>query len=383
MALYCLLIVLGFSFLSACGPKKLESVSPLDSAPNHYQRGLVRLDQGDLFTAQREFERARALDPGFAGAHVGNALVAMKQQDFWRARKDIEQAIHKDNDFIDAYIALGRIVTEEGVQRNFKIKDWLKEALSAYRKALRKDPDHTAVYFYQGVTYLSALDLEAALESFTYVLEQNRGPLIEKAMAEVEKIQMIQRAAPGSEISLKIALVPQISRAELAVLLLEELKLTDLVRQRPGLDRQTGFRTPQQGTNDNSAPVATDIAHSWAQPWIEEVLELGISGLEVFPDHTFQPEKPLTRANYALANQGVLMLLTGDSSLATRYIGEPSRFPDVRSDFYAYNAIALSTARGIMAADKVSGRFRPNEPVSGAEALVIIRELQNAFRMEF
>ena len=81
--------------------------------------------------------------------------------------------------------------------------------------------------------------------------------------------------------------------------------------------------------------------------------------------------------------QGVLILLTGDSELATKYVGETSRFPDVRSDFYGYNAIALSTERGIMSAEKVSGLFRPEQPVSGAEALLMMRELQSVFRREF
>ena len=54
------------------------------------------------------------------------------------------------------------------------------------------------------------------------------------------------------------------------------------------------------------------------------------------------------------------------------------------SDGYdAYNAIAVSVERGIMSADRITGRFRPDETVSGAEALLMIRELQNAVRMEF
>jgi hypothetical protein len=72
-----------------------------------------------------------------------------------------------------------------------------------------------------------------------------------------------------------------------------------------------------------------------------------------------------------------------EPDLSSRYIGETSRFPDVRADHFSYNAIALSVDRGIMRPDSVSGRFRPSDPVSGAEALLIIRELQNAVRMEF
>ena len=125
------------------------------------------------------------------------------------------------------------------------------------------------------------------------------------------------------------------------------------------------------------------MAHYWAKPWIDEVVALGVPGLELFPDRTFQPEQPLTRANYAMVNQGVLVLLSGDPSLATRYIGEQSRFPDVRGDFYAYNAIALRTERGFMKTDKRTGLFYPDRTVSGAEALVMVRELQQSFRMEF
>ena len=43
----------------------------------------------------------------------------------------------------------------------------------------------------------------------------------------------------------------------------------------------------------------------------------------------------------------------------------------------------LNIERGIMDVDTVSGHFRPEATVSGIEALVIIRQLQNAVRMEF
>ena len=375
------LIILSLVFLNTCGPKQIPPESPLDSAANHYQRGLASLAAGDARTAQAEFERARVLDPDYPGAYAGDALVAMVRGDFWRARKEIEKSLHKDSDFIDAHIAKGRVVTEEGWVRRYPVKEWLQEALASYRKARQKAPDNPAIYYHQGHTYLRALDLEAARESFTRVLELNRGPLVAPAMAEVEKIQMIERGSPGSQMGVKIGLVPQLTRAELAVLVLEELKLPDLMRRRPSSIREPAFRAPQEA--GEATPVPTDLAGSWARTWIEDVLGLGIPGLEAFPDGTFRPDQPVTRANYALANQGVLILLTGDGSLSTRYVGEASRFPDVRGDFYAYNAIALNAERGIMSADKVSGRFRPEAPVSGAEALLIIRELQNAFRMEF
>ena len=81
--------------------------------------------------------------------------------------------------------------------------------------------------------------------------------------------------------------------------------------------------------------------------------------------------------------QSVMIMVTADESLATKYIGQNSRFPDVRSSHYAYNAISLMVDRGIMKADKISGEFRLKDTMSGADALLAIRDFQNALRITF
>ena len=367
---------------AACGPKTLPPESPLDTPDNHYRRGLAKIEQGDLMMAQSEFERARALDTDFPGWHVGYALVAIEQGEFWTARQEIEQAIHMDNDFADAYIARGRLLTTEGTQRGYAVDDWLKKAQRAYSKAISLRPQDAAAYYHRGITFLKARELAAAAESFGHVLEMNSGPLVEPSMRQVERIQMVLRAAPGSEWGIQIGLVERITRAELAVLLLEELQLSKLIHQRRPPKTGQSFAPPGD-VNPKKLLPPEDIAGSWALPWIEEVLTLGVPGLELMPDTSFRPDEPITRANYARVNEGILTLITGDRRLSTKYVGDPSPFPDVRGDSYAYNAIALNVDRGIMAADKITGRFRPQETVSGAEALLIIRELQNAVRMEF
>ncbi len=375
---YWLVLILS---LSACGSRAVVQQSPLDTATNHYIRGLAHFERNDLITAQREFDRARMLDIDFPGVYVGYALVAMEHQDFFRSRKELEMAFHKDNDYVDAHIARGRIATREGVIRGEKPDKWLPEALRGYKKARELAPEYPPIHYHLGKTYLQAHNLPLARKAFTRLLEINRGPLVEKAMSQIEQIQMIERAAPGTEMGIKIGLVPEISRAELAVLLLAEMKLGELVEKRRPVKPSNSFQTPTQ--NRAGAIEAVDLESSWAKAWIEEILELGVPGLELFPDRTFQPDQSLTRANYALVNQGVLILLSGDQDLSTRYIGEATRFPDVRGDFYAYNAISLSTERGLMKTDKRTGHFFPERTVSGAEALLMIREMQNSFRMEF
>ena len=369
--------------LVACGPAQVVQQSPLDTASNHYQRGLLNFDRGDIMSAQREFERARLLEGDFPGSYVGFALVAMQRGDFFRARKEIEMALHKENEFVDAHIAKGRIATAEGIARGEAANKWLPEALRAYRKAQDVNPEYPPSYFFAGQSYLQAQNLPLARASYSRLIELNHGPFVARAMHKVEQIQMIERAAPGTRVGIKIALEEEISRGELAVLLLEELKLAELVLKRRPINDGANFQTPGDQANLSNPSEAVDIGHYWAKPWIEEILALGVPGLELFPDHSFQPEQALTRANYALVNQGILVLLSGDRSLSIRYVGESSRFPDVRSDFYAYNAIALSTERGFMAADKRTGHFYPERTVSGAEALLMVRELQNSFRMEF
>ncbi len=45
--------------------------------------------------------------------------------------------------------------------------------------------------------------------------------------------------------------------------------------------------------------------------------------------------------------------------------------------------MALMVDRGIMKAETLSGEFQPEGTMSGADALLAIRQFQNALRLEF
>ena len=56
--------------------------------------------------------------------------------------------------------------------------------------------------------------------------------------------------------------------------------------------------------------------------------------------------------------EDILIKVTGDNALATRFIGNASPFPDLRSDLPYFNAVMVVTSRGIMEVkDIVSGCF--------------------------
>ncbi len=373
MKTHSFLLLLALFFL-ACGSRQIARNSPLDTPTNHYQQGLVDWQEGRFVAAERGFERARQLDSDFPGSYVGFALVALARGDYHRARQQVEQAMRRDRKFVDAHVALGRIVSAEGVEWKRDQSTWLAEAERAFTEAERIDSTVGSVYWYWAQAHLLAGNLAQAQSKLERILEMGRGEWVEPALAEVERIQKVERSTPGSAQGQAIGLKTAITRAELAVLLIEELKLVELVRKRGAAGR----------IENANRSLPSDIETSWARPWIEKVLDLGVNGLEILPDGSFRPDVPISRAEYALVNQGILVLLSGDRTLSTRYVGEPSRFPDVRSDFYAYNAIAVCVERGLLqVTDRRTGLFDPDAPVAGADALLVVRELQNSFRMEY
>lgn len=122
--------------------------------------------------------------------------------------------------------------------------------------------------------------------------------------------------------------------------------------------------------------LASDIAPHPLREDIISVLEFEVRGLEVFADGTFQPERPLTRAEAALIAEDIYVRARNDNSMATRYVGTVSPFSDVRGDHPYFNAVMFATARGIFHADVARGRFDPFGPVSGADAVMMIHILR-------
>jgi len=305
-------------------------------------------------------------------------LVLAEQGSYQEALKSVDKGIGKDDRFIDGYVAKGRIITAWKKDDN-----WLKEALKPFEKALKIVPESEKVLFYMGEAYKEAYQFADAASIFSRVISQ-KGDFAGRANMEWELVQKIQRAAPGTRIGMKIALIPEIDRSDLAVLFVEELKLLDLLKRYQPRTYDTKFRPPADPTQpppEEQAAAQSDYADHWAKNWIISVIKTGV--MDLFPDGDFHPDDLITRANYAQFLQNILVAVTGDQSLATKYVGSVSRFPDVNPSHYAYNAICLAVDRGIMKADTMTGAFGMSEPVSGADALLIIREFQNALRMTF
>ena len=359
-------------FITGCATKPQSDV---DSPEYHFRSGMRSVDTGNYDAALNSFQRALDLDKKFVSAYAGLGLANAHLGNTKAAKKNIGKAVDKGSKDPDVLAICGRA----WIAMRKDEKKWFKQATKILDKALKRDKQHEASMYYYGLAHLYKYNFSDAESYFRKVVEL-KGDYSGKADTQWKRSQKIVRAMPGTEAGKKIALQEQINRADLSVIFAEELKISELMAKLPS--QSGGFQTPGQMNTSTRSQKPSDASGHWASSWINEVIQYGI--LEVGPDGRFYPDETITRAEYAMSVQRLLVVATRDNDLEVRYFGEsPSRFSDVPSSHPAYNAMALCSERGIMQSDVMTGKFNPSGKIDGADALLIIRTLQNSLRMTF
>lgn len=146
-----------------------------------------------------------------------------------------------------------------------------------------------------------------------------------------------------------IATLPQTGAAESQYLLGTEARHGETV----GLLSQT----PQVAT-----PTLPDVQGHWAQRFIEPLVARGV--IRGFPDGTFRPDEPVTRAQFAAMLQ---------KAFQKNPIRNAVQFVDVPANYWAYNAIQEAYSRGFLAGYPNSV-FNPNQNIPRVQALVSLVE---------
>jgi tetratricopeptide (TPR) repeat protein len=375
-----MLIVAALTVVSVgCGPKIAPPTSVMDTPEYHYKNGLKYLDKDQTDDAMKSFDRAIALAPKSPLGYIGKGLAFGKQGDFKAAFENMDKAKGYEERGIEARIGMIRLYS---MQRG---KNWIKDAEKEFKAARERDPNNAALSYYMGEAYKVSFDFDKSADAFRKVLDLNQ-EFTSEANAEWALVQKIQRAAPGTMIGKQIALIDKIDRADIAALFVQEMDLEKLFTKRGPKTYDTTFKAPAEATTAFSPDTtvkmepATDIANHWLKPSIDTALKLQVRGLEAGPNHKFEPDKLITKAEFALMLEDILIKVSGDEKLATKYVGTTSPFPDVRNDHYAFNAIMVVTSRGFLEADKATGELRPGDPVSGADALLAIREFKSQLK---
>jgi tetratricopeptide (TPR) repeat protein len=349
-------------FFSGCS-SAVKPQTPQDTVKDHYQAGMKLIGTKDAAKADAEFLRAVELDKKSPLGYAGMAALEMSRSNYKNVITYANNALRCDRKFTEAGIIKGRAIMARGR------KNWPQAAKSAFQNVLDVDPQNKGALFYLG---------EACLYSFQFKEAQGyyaqRAELKDSlATSAVDRIKLTIRILALNQISDSdklIALSEKATRSEICQLLLDELKLKDLLR----IHRLPLFESAfSEGVAKRKIPP--DIRGRSDRRTILDITSLHMPDMDVYPNGNFYPLRTVNRAEFALMVQDIMVLLNDDQTLATKYSDSESDFPDIRPDYFAFNAIMISFNEGIMKPDPDTGRFNTDNPVSGIDAIEMIRAL--------
>ena len=383
--------------IGGCATKRVESVSPEDNPAHHYLMGMELIDKGDLTEASARFERAIKLEPDYSPALAGKALVAALRTETEKDKEHQSVELKRALDLLDdaedeakgdsQEFAAG--VTGIRVFMHAKPKKWIKKAKKQYKRAMKLSDvkleelpyyrSREAADYFMGVAFFKALGFRDSERVLGNVLSASPGRWHEPANKLFKRVQKITRASANftlTDVAKRIAIKDSVDRADVAALLVDEIHLDRFLAGR--------IPVPQKKTKEPFVPA--DITNNLFKPEILIVLKWGLRGLEPIYDKTsraylFYPDKPITRKELAFILEDILIKIVGDESLATKYIGqETSPYPDVPPTYSYFNSVTNAVTRGLMEPD-LSGAFRPDDEVDGAELLLSVLRLRNVMNI--
>jgi len=347
----------------------------LDSPGNYTYTGMKLLDQDKFSQAAGAFEMALKLDSKNSQALTGRGLVRAYTSDFRGAKADLDRArtlAVTDTERLLNHTAMIRYYTQSRLDG-----DWLARSEVEFNEALAIDAENASACYFMGLAYRQACYFHEAGVMFDRVARLKSEYLAE-ALAELAFLRKVQQAMPITDAGKRIALADSITRADAAVLLMRELKIGDLYEQKAPKSIRMNLR--------GAVPTVTTAGDIANNPWkedIEGILKIGVKGLENDPEGNFAPDSFLTRANFAVMLQDVMITVTGDKTLAKRFDGFRSPFPDVISTSPYFNLAMVATTRGLMVVwSEETGEFALHNTVAGVEALLSIRALKDKWNYQ-
>ena len=377
-------IFLLVSALAGCGAGPRHPSGSFDTPEHHYRAGLAALDAGNPEKAAQDFDRALEMNPEYSpalsGKGVALAMLGRDDEALDLIDDGMSQADSPDEEVAN-HIAHIRVLTQIGRRGGFERDELRDETKSIYMDAkelMDDDPryEDVSLFYYQGEAYLAAYEFDSSEEMFKQVLLRNKG-YTDQAERRMQEVQDMKRAAPQTSLGKKIASVENITRADMAALLVEELDVARFYG-RTAAPEPAAFKTPAEtiGYQPSEAEQVVDILNHPLRTDMELVISYGVRGLMPFSDNLFRPQAVVSRAEAAMIFEDVIVRATGDSRLATQFIGQQSPFSDVRADHPAFNAIMLCTTRGLFEAGKRSGEFNPGGTFTGTDAVLAINRLR-------
>jgi len=407
---------------------KLDIPSDLTASPElrrRFEDGWQRLQSGDLRGANSDFSDVLKQSPDFYPAETALGYVALAQKQYKQALSHFSAAVMKNNRYmpalqgeVDAGLGAGDDVATIGGLEQILVIDpsrddlrgrlellrlrvvqseltagtrareagRLDEAQSILEHALQSAPSSSAVLRELAAVETARGNLDAAadhaqkavqfdasdaesLAVLAAVLEaqgKTREAADKYARAAAIDPRPIWRqkadelnaranleALPGDYRAIPTAAT--VTRGQLAAKI--GIDLQPLIEQAP----------------HKAAVVITDIRTHWAAPWILPVTQTGV--MDVFANHTFQPNSTVRRSDVAQIVSQLLNLIAPRPDEVSRWRAARPRLADVPAGYVSYAAIATAVASEAMKVDE-AGRFWPSRAATGEEVVTAIARVR-------
>ncbi|MGB8952703.1 MAG: tetratricopeptide repeat protein [Candidatus Aminicenantales bacterium] len=310
-----------------------------DLAFNEYAEVLKREPENTW--AQKEFSVVQAEK---TEESLRQAKSFLSQGDAEKSKEAYLKALHYYPKSQEANLALAAIYNKE---KNFQ------NALLHLKAALDNDPKNTEILRNYADTLFESRQYPKSLDFYERLLDidpqnkhgKNRLENLKNRLGIVE-LPSQYNSIPSS---------PAVTKEEVAALI--GVKFKEYLNDAP----------PQKPT------VIIDISTSWASKSIIQTASFEI--MEVYPNHTFQPKKEVTRAEMAVSLVRLINFLKKEGLRILPQIPlEKIQLLDVPADNYYYKPIAQIISYQIM--DLSPDRtFRPESGLSGQEALKLLNIL--------
>lgn len=388
---------LGWQWLQAGDPKSAERnfTAALRQSPGFYPSeaglGYAALARKDNKEAATHFERALTENSAYAPALAGRgeALLTLGQRD--QALSSFEAAVAADPQLSSIRSRI-EVLRFRGLQddvdaaRKAAEAGRLDEARVMYERTLGASPDSPFLYRELAIVERREGNLAGALEhaqkaatlnptesrNFTAIGEiyeaqseyvkaadaYASAAALEPSDATDAKIEDLRAKAAFATMPAEYKSIessPTVTRAQLAALI--GVRLDELLKRAP---------------RSNSV-VITDTRGSWAALWILSVARAGL--MEVYPNHTFQPNTTVRRGDLAQsASNALTVIASGNPRLAATLRNARGKFPDVPPGHLSYQAASFAVESGVMSTT-ADGSFQLSRPVTGQEAVAAVAKL--------
>lgn len=260
--------------------------------------------------------------------------------DMEKSKEAYLKALYYTPNATEAHLSLAKIYKKEGN---------LQSALLHFKAAISSVPQNTDIQMEYADTLFQAGELKKSLSLYEELSERDPSNTELQQRLETIKNRLGIFKLPSQYDSIQFS--DALSKEELAALL--SVKFKNIIDEPKG-----------------KPPIIIDISTSWASKFILHTASLRI--LDVYPNHTFQPKKVITRAEMA---EALFRLIEHLKRKGHRFIQQipPDRIQiaDVSPGNYYYRPILLMVSYDIMGLSR-DKKFNPDLAISGQEAIRLV-----------